>query len=271
LVCAVALTIAGPRGFAQGDDLEKARTTFDVGQKAFEAGDYEVARGAFYESFEAFPHFRTIFNIALCEENLGNIAVAVEMYQQYVEWPSDVPSRGEVKVKIEQLKRILPADPEPGTPESPDSDVGPLVDQGQRPGESVSSSTGVGDDMSDPSRDNDAGSPLVVPGWIALGTGAAGLAVSAVLLVQARGVSSEMRSLESGDETYDPEAHDDLPDRGRTLEVSGWVTGAAGVVLISTGITFLLLSGREKPDETEGVVGLLPLENGLFTVAAWRF
>ena len=93
---------------AQGDNIELARESFSDGQEKFDKGEYDAAKEAFLRSLDAFPHFRTIFNVALCEEKLGNLAAAIEMYERYRDWPSEVPNRDEVSAKIAELRGQLP-------------------------------------------------------------------------------------------------------------------------------------------------------------------
>ncbi len=163
LVSALALPVLVPlpaRG--QGDDMERAREAYSRGQTLFDAGDHAGALTAFVESLDAFPHFRTIFNIALCHEKLGDVAAAVAMYERYVEWPSDVPNREEVRAKAAELRALLPSEPEPEpAPAPPPGGSAPPPPPAPPPV------------TAEPGRD------LRLPGWVADGGGAAGLVVDA--------------------------------------------------------------------------------------------
>jgi hypothetical protein len=238
---------------AQGDDMTRARESFARGQELFEEGDYEAAKTAFEESLAAFPHYRTLFNIALCEEKLENIPQAVEMYQRYVDWPSEVPNREEVASKLAELRALLPPEPEPEVPPKPpakaDEPVGPVEEPGPN---------------------------LIVPGWITVGVGAAGMITGGVLLGLAQSRANEIQKTDG--EVYDPGEHDTLQDEGRSFEKAGWVVGAIGVAAVAAGVAMLLVSdtGEEESrqpveDEPEAEVAVVPLEGGLAVGAGWSF
>lgn len=240
----------------QGDDMSRAREAFARGQELFDNGDYETARVAFQESLDAFPHYRTIFNIALCEEKLGRVAEAVEMYQRYVDWPADVPNREEVAKKVEELRQLLPPEPEAppeppggtGEPE-PETEPDPAPEE---PGE-------------------EPGPDLIVPGWITVGIGAAGMITGGVLLGLAQARANEVQNVEG--EEYVPKVHDAMQDEGRTFERAGWTVGAIGAAAVAAGVTMLLVSDRaeEQPAEPEIAAGVGPLDGGVALGARWSF
>lgn len=250
--CAVVCLLAALPAGAQGDDRERAREAYSRGQALFDAGDFAGARDAFQESLDASPHTRTIFNIALCEEKLGNVVEAIEMYQRYVDWPGDLPNRDEVKQKIEQLRELLP--PEPEAPPKPPAEADEPEPEPEPPTE-------------------EAGPDLIAPGWITLGVGAAGMITGGVLLGLAQSRANEINKTEG--EPYDPDVHDPLQDEGRAFEKAGWIVGAVGVAAVAAGVTMLLVSdtGDEEPEQPEADVEVVtvPLEGGLAVSAGWSF
>ncbi len=253
LVIALGISLVCKSSFAQGDDMTTAREAFAQGQAKFDEGDYLGAIEAYKRSFEAFPHFRTLFNIALCEEKRGNVAAAREMYTRYVEWPAEVPNRAEIRKKIEELDKQLPKAPEPVQKEPVQPE--PPIEQAKV----------------EPVIVVKPGPNLSIPGWTVLGTGAAGIVVSGVLLGVAASKSNEMRSLENSGEPYDPDKHGQLPDEGRVLEKAGWVTGAIGLAAVATGIVLLLVSRSNS--ESTGTVSyrFYPQYDGGYTGLAVRF
>jgi tetratricopeptide (TPR) repeat protein len=248
---------------AQGDDMSRAKEAFSRGQAAYDSGRYDEARTAFEESFAAFPHFRTLFNIALCEEKLGDVQGAVDMYQRYVDWPSEVPNREEVSAKLAELKALLP--PEPAPPAPP-------VAPNEPPKPSVTP----------PTKEHERGPDLRVPGWITVGTGAAGAVVGAVFLGLAQKKKKEMEAIDG--ELYDPSVHDAMPEDGRRYQKIGWVVGGFGVLAAAVGTVLLIASddghdtevgGEKAKAKGEGANGaaIVPIV-GPETVAAavqWRF
>jgi tetratricopeptide (TPR) repeat protein len=209
---------------AQGDDMSRAKEAFSRGQTAFDAGHYREAREAFEESLAAFPHFRTLFNIGLCAEKLGDVKGAVDMYQRYVDWPGEVPNREDVATKLTELKASLPQEPlQPSQAE-----VNPQRPEPTRP------SVGTPEDETRPD--------LRVPGWIAVGTGAAGVVVGAVFLGLAQKKKSEMEDIAGVQ--YDPATHDALPEDGKRDQTIGWIAGGVGLAVAATGAILLLVSRR---------------------------
>lgn len=244
---------------AQGDDMSRAKESFSSGQTAFDGGRYEEARTAFQESLEAFPHFRTLFNIALCEEKLGNVRGAIDMYQRYVDWPADVPNRDEVAVKLAELKATLPPEPEPPTPPGGEGDAP------QPPA------------VTPPGPAPERGPDLRVPGWIAVGAGAAGAVVGAVFLGLAQKKKKEMEGVTG--EAYDPAVHDAIIDDGERFEKVGWVVGGFGVLVAAVGTVLLLASDHDDGENDGGVpkagesTAIVPIGGSDAFAAAvqWRF
>jgi len=217
--CAV---FASREAFAQGDDMKLAKESFSRGRLAFDEGQYVDAVVAFEESLAAFPHFRTIFNIALCKEKLGEIAEAVAFFEQYVNWPSQVPDRDKVRKKIIKLKKLLP--PEPEQDPEPGAKDNPVPVQ-------------------------ESGPDLIVPGWITLATGVAGIVAGGVLLAAAQKKKSEMNTLYGA--VYDSQKHDKIIDKGKKYERFGWILGGAGIAVLAVGATMLLVSGHNESKEQE--------------------
>jgi len=256
---AVALSAAA-EAFAQGDDMNRAKELFTTGQAAFEAGRYDEAQKAFEESLAAFPHFRTLFNIGLCAEKLGDTPKAIAMYQRYVDWPSEVPNREDVAKKVEELEATLP--PEPKTP-SEDSDE-PATTPEHTPPPSGAPSDGRGRD-------------LRIPGWIAVGTGAAGMIVGGVFLGLANGKKKEMEEIDG--EPYDPATHDAIIDDGERDEKIGWIAGGAGLAVAVTGAILLLVSrsgssprdGAASSREARLVVTPIATSERAAIDVQWRF
>ncbi|MDD5308562.1 MAG: tetratricopeptide repeat protein [Deltaproteobacteria bacterium] len=225
-----ALVVSGSRpATAQGNDMARAKETFAQGQALFDNGDYAAARNAFQASLAAFPHFRTIFNIALCEEKLDNVAAAVAMYRRYVDWPAEVPNRDEVRRKMDELAALLPPEPKPAGP-NPRTEP-PRPARRPPPGP-------------------EPGPDLRVPGWISVGVGGAAVVAGGVLLGLAKSKSMDMK--DATGTAYDPSKHDSLPVDGKTYETAGWVTAGVGVAALAAGVIMLVVSG--PGEDAQGAV-----------------
>lgn len=209
--------------------MDRAREAFSRGQAAFDAGGFEEARAAFEESLAAFPHFRTLFNIGLCAEKLGDVETAIDMYQRYVDWPSEVPNREEVAAKLAALRAALPAEP------APEPDPGPA-------GPAAAAAPGPDPSPGRSAPPDERETDLRVPGWVAVGAGAAGMIVGGVLLGLANGKKDEMEAVDG--EVYDPEKHDAIIEDGRRYEKAGWISGGVGLGVAATGVVLILASRR---------------------------
>jgi hypothetical protein len=248
-LAAAVLVFAAPV-LAQGDDMSRAKEAFSRGQAAFDAGRYEEARTAFQESLDAFPHFRTLFNIALCDEKLGDVQGAVDMYQRYVEWPADVPNREGVAAKLAELKATLPPEPVPPAPP---------VDEGDEP-----------EPVAPPSSPSpEPGPDLRVPGWIAVGSGAAGVVVGAVFLGLAQKKKKEMEAIDG--EVYDPSVHDAIPEDGKRYQTVGWVVGGFGVLAAAVGTVLLVVSDDGKGSVKDKGATIVPVVDAETVAAAVRW
>ncbi len=247
LLLVLVIVFHGSAVWAQGDDMDLARQAYAEGQTRFDEGDYSRALEAFERSLQAFPHFRTIFNIALCHDKLGNIAEAVQMYTRYRDWPTDVPNREEVGAKIKQLEQQLP--PEPPT----------------EPEEEISEDTAEIDPEPEakPAEETEPPPDYVVPGWITAGSGVAGMVIGGVFFGLAKSRVAEMRDLENSETQYNPDTHGQLPDEGRAFETTGWVVGGVGLVTFVVGIALLIVSGEPGESESSTSVQLSPDRDGV--------
>lgn len=247
---AASLFATGAAAMAQGDDMGSAKEAFSRGQAAFDAGRYEEAQAAFEESLAAFPHYRTLFNIALCEEKLGDVRGAVAMYQRYVDWPSEVPNREEIAEKLAQLRATLPPEPEP--PEPPDEER----DEPEPPVAPVAPKDEPGPD-------------LRIPGWISVGTGAAGIVVGAVFLGLAAKKDKEMEAIDG--EAYDPSVHDALLEDGRRYEKAGWIVGGIGVLAAAVGAVLLVASDDGSGDDARPEIAPAIGPEAVAATVRWSF
>jgi tetratricopeptide (TPR) repeat protein len=243
---------------AQGDNMNRAREAFDKGLSEFEQENFASALEHYSQSLEAFPHFRTIFNIALCYEKLGNFKDAVDMYVRYVDWPSEVPDREEVEKKIEELRALLPPEPEP----EPEPEI--ATETGSNT-ENMKESETV-PEPEEPVRN------LAPAGWGITGTGIAGVVVGGILLGVASGKAGEMRDIEKNDEPFDPDKHEDIQDSGKKTELVGWIVGGVGIAVVAAGVVMLLVNPyKEKKDSPSVSVAFGGDDNSVSTALSWRF
>ncbi|MBW2276480.1 MAG: tetratricopeptide repeat protein [Deltaproteobacteria bacterium] len=87
-VCILAffvLLLGGASAVAQPQDnpLERARDHMELGQNAFETGDYETAAEQFVDAYAASPFPAFLYNAGLAFEKWGDKKQAAEMLRRW--------------------------------------------------------------------------------------------------------------------------------------------------------------------------------------------
>jgi tetratricopeptide (TPR) repeat protein len=127
-----------PAAAAPSDDtLNQAKTHFEAGKNAYNAGDYQTAIREFKAAEALRPSPILDYNIGLANEKLGKKRVAVKYYRRYLEGMPNATNRPTVEASIAQLEREIaaqppPSNPPPGTAEQP-SDMPPPVAPSSQP------------------------------------------------------------------------------------------------------------------------------------------
>lgn len=103
-------------------DVARARALFAEGESAFDTGDYVLALARFEEAYRLSQRPELLYNIAFCEERLGNDEAALSGYELFVEALPDAPNRADVERRIavqrERIARAAVAVAPSGTPAS---------------------------------------------------------------------------------------------------------------------------------------------------------
>jgi hypothetical protein len=82
LAALAALTLASGSAFAQQRDATTGEALFRAGRAAAEKGDYSTACPKFEESQRLDPALGTVFNLADCDEHIGKIATAWQLFRE---------------------------------------------------------------------------------------------------------------------------------------------------------------------------------------------
>lgn len=98
-----AVLVAGTT--ARADDLAKARTFFQSGVEAYDAGDYEAALRDFQQSHAMSHNAALYFNMAACEEHLNHSQAAALLLRQYLLEKPDAEDRAQVLTRIQALEQ----------------------------------------------------------------------------------------------------------------------------------------------------------------------
>jgi len=89
-------------------DVEQARADFERGAALYREGDFRAALAAFEAAQARAPAPQALFNIARCQERLGQLAEAVNSYEAYLVAAPTAPDRDAVSARIEELRARLP-------------------------------------------------------------------------------------------------------------------------------------------------------------------
>lgn len=106
LLCTSALLCAS---VARAEDTTKARDAFLKAQTLYSAGKYKEALTKFEESLAAKPHPSTIFNIARCQDQLGDLVHAMTSYKEYLRLSPQATDADEVVKAIASIEGRLQA------------------------------------------------------------------------------------------------------------------------------------------------------------------
>ena len=104
----LAVVMAGLLLSTPPGDVEQARADFERGAALYRAGDFRAALAAFEAAQARAPAPQSLFNIARCQERLGQLADAVDSYTAYLAVAPDAPDRPAVSSRIEDLRARLP-------------------------------------------------------------------------------------------------------------------------------------------------------------------
>ena len=236
---AVAAPQSSPERDAEGhsDNSEEAEDHRLAAIKAFEAGDLDLAITEFEAARALDPDPAYIFNIGRVYEEKGDLARALELYEEFVRAPRvELEEREAAQERAARLKKILePPQQDDGTqPEDP-AEQPAVVETPRRSSDNV----------------RDASSrPLIISGSVLLSLGAAvaigggvgfGLAGSQIAddVDQVRDGNPQGRTLTEVE---------DLDARGRSANMWQIITASAGgaVAVVGAALLAVGLSRRAK-------------------------
>jgi tetratricopeptide (TPR) repeat protein len=115
LILALAVVVAGP-AVARADDQEVARAHFVTGRSYYDQGRYQDALKEFQEAYRLSKRVGFLYNIGVCQEQLGHDDEALTAYQGYIASVADEGERAEVQGRIDRLKAKRAAALAPTTP-----------------------------------------------------------------------------------------------------------------------------------------------------------
>ena len=108
-----------PAAGAGDEALNQAKSHFDAGKNAYNAGDYPTAIREFKAAEALRPSPILDYNIGLANEKLNKKRVAVKYYKRYLEGMPNATNRATVEASVAQLEREIAASPPPGQQQPP--------------------------------------------------------------------------------------------------------------------------------------------------------
>jgi hypothetical protein len=88
---------------AEEDSRAKASAEFSRGETLYKEGKYKEAIGAFMAAYEILPHAFSLFNIARCHENLGEVVQALKAYERALSQAKEPGLRKDVQARIDRI------------------------------------------------------------------------------------------------------------------------------------------------------------------------
>src|SRR5256885_40319 len=106
---------------AESPAEREAREHYATGQKLFDQARYSDALAEFQQSYVLSKYPALIYKIALCQDQLGRSAEALESYETYLKADPQSSRRSGVEERIAKLREILhpPAPPQQPAPVAP--------------------------------------------------------------------------------------------------------------------------------------------------------
>ena len=111
---ALVSTLGAPRLAAAQDDLEEARSRFELAEGHFRDGDFALALTEFERvhalmSASGHPNaIYVVYNIAVTNEQLGRDRAAIETYERFLrESAPDAPNRADAESRLRELRERM--------------------------------------------------------------------------------------------------------------------------------------------------------------------
>lgn len=95
---------ANATGQANDSGQGEAKTHFELGQRHYQAGEFQAAIAEFTRAYELLPLPELQYNIARSHEQLGDLHHAIDAFERYLRASPDASDADEVRARIEWLR-----------------------------------------------------------------------------------------------------------------------------------------------------------------------
>ena len=227
-------------------DTGLAKRFYHLGEEFYRRAAYARALEQFQEAYKLAPKPAMLYNMARCQEALGRLAEAIELYQKYLK--TNPPNHLIIKARIDNLKKQLeqrkpkPA-PKPASQPLPKPKPQPKPKPVLKP---QPKPTSIPTPQPEPAPES---RPLRTPGWALVGAGGALLATGLVMGALASDQADEMEQIGQAFDTRYADAGD-VESKGKTFQALQIVGLAVGGAALASGVVLLILhrrgAGRER-------------------------
>ncbi len=233
---------------------ERARQHFESGTAYYESGEWQSALDEFQRSYELSQRPELFYNMHLCYFNLGRLDEAVHALERFLEEVSDMPNRGNMERRLENLRRQLEQQQRAGSGAGSGTGTGAgagagtgagtTTDSGADAGATTSAGTATGGG-------SEGGGGVPVASWIGFIVGGVGLATMGVFGALALSEESSVKSGCGATMACSPDEVSAMDTYALVSDI-GLGVGVAGVAV---GVIFLLV-GRGDDDSSGAVASL---------------
>jgi tetratricopeptide (TPR) repeat protein len=243
---------AGARAQADGgvapldpeEQIARARTAFERGRAAYDAGRFEEALEAFREAHALTGSPDLLYNIATVADRLRRDRDALDAYERYLAQRPDTDDRENVEARIRVLREAL-------------GESGAATGTAAAASTATAAGTGTASPRrrrAEARRPRDDG-PGAAP-WIFAGVGAAVAAAGGYLLASALGDVSDVQAAPIGSEWRD---YEEANDRAPLFSTLGIALLCAGGAAVAVGIVWAIDGGGGGDDEAAVDVAIGPV------------
>lgn len=219
------------------ENRERAVELFKSSQDAYRSGRFQDAANALEEAYRLDPNPILLYNLARARESVGQLVLAREAYQRYLDEAPEAEDRTSVAARIEALERQI----------AEKARLQELVEEERRAKEQAAQAA---ESARLAAQEREGGG--IGPGpWVLVGTGLATLGAGAVLGVlandQNRSARAEIEQLRASQ----------LASQAEDLALGANIAYVAGSVLTLSGIVWAVAhaSGDKEPSDASVSIG----------------
>lgn len=234
------------------DTEARAMQAYNDGKAAYDAGKYEYALELFLDAQSLYPSPVFHYNVALCQEALGNLEQAVISYQAYLRsyknaFNEDPEDKVNTENKIERINKQLElAKADADKPAEPVAPV--VIEQPTQP-------------LDEPAQPSNPGRGLIITGGVLTGVGVGVAVIGGVVFgLRSSNISGQLDDVYvvGNPERVTLEQARELDADGRAAELNQILLVSIGGAVAVVGVA-LLATGIAKRNKSQRTAKLIPV------------